>query len=69
MCSTKRERLAKIGTAIDELAADARARAAAAASEGHEGQADDVAGRLAQLWAMIAELDPEVSRRLPGYGG
>jgi hypothetical protein len=25
------------------------------------------ASRLAELWAMLAELDPELARRLPGY--
>ena len=61
MCSTTVDRLARIGDAIDELAAQA-------ASAGHAGQADDIADRLAQLWAMIADLDPELARRLPGYG-
>jgi hypothetical protein len=61
MCSTAGDRLARISIAIDELAADSAARA-------QPGQADDLADRLAQLWAMIAELDPELARRLPGYG-
>ncbi len=56
MCSTTGERLATIGNAIDELAA-AAARA---------GQSD-IADRLARLWAMVADLDPELARRLPGY--
>jgi hypothetical protein len=64
MCSTTGERLARIGTAIDELAAEAMARAQA----GHVDQADSIANRLAQLWAMLAELDPELAKRLPGYG-
>jgi len=28
---------------------------------------DDVTDRLAAIWAMIADLDPELARRLPGY--
>jgi hypothetical protein len=60
MCSTTGERLARIGSAIDKLAADMVAGA-------QSGSADDLADRLAQLWAMIAELDPELARRLPGY--
>ncbi|GEM_PF-2447177 len=29
--------------------------------------ADQVVVRLAQLWARLAELDPEVARRMPRY--
>jgi len=61
MCSTTGERLARIGIAIDELAVDSAVQAP-------PGEADDVAHRLAQLWAMVAELDPELAKRLPGYG-
>jgi hypothetical protein len=61
MCSTPGERLAKIGAAIDDLAADAAASAPPRSAE-------DMTDRLARLWAMIAELDPELARRLPGYG-
>jgi hypothetical protein len=59
MCSTTSERIAKIGAAIEELAADAQ--------PGQQGQPDDLPGRLAELWAMIAELDPELAKRLPRY--
>jgi hypothetical protein len=45
-----------IGTAIDELAEDA-------AGEG----LDTLHRRLAELWAMVAAMDPELARRLPGY--
>ena len=67
MCSTVSERLARIGQAIDELAAETRgtgrpARGAAAAGEG----LDD---RLARIWLMMAELDPELARRVTDYGG
>lgn len=87
MCSTG-ERLARIGLAIDQLAADTRA---AAGQQGRPPADDDEsagcvsppaavadqpadpaaapAGRLAELWAMLAELDPELARRLPGYLG
>jgi hypothetical protein len=56
MCSMPDPRLALIGTAIDELAEDA-------AGEG----ADTLHRRLADLWAMVAALDPELAQRLPGY--
>jgi hypothetical protein len=29
---------------------------------------DDLADRLARIWMMLSELDPDVARRLPGYG-
>jgi predicted lipid-binding transport protein (Tim44 family) len=108
MCSTPVQRIAEIGQAIDDLAADAQAAYSAAglrrqrpagadtrpaqdaapsdaAAAGQADQADpahpaDPAGsassasdtdqvviRLAELWALLAELDPEVARRLPTY--
>jgi hypothetical protein len=74
--------LAEIRRAIDELAADWRASRASAAdgrsgsaqaarpnpagsSDGHAG---DLAGRLADIWIMISRADPDLARRLPGYG-
>lgn len=56
MCSMPDPRLALIGTAIDELAEDA-------AGEG----LDTLHRRLAELWAMVAALDPELAQRLLGY--
>jgi hypothetical protein len=56
MCSIPDPRLARIGTAIDELAE-------AAAGEG----VDRLDRRLADLWAMVAALDPGLAQRLPGY--
>jgi hypothetical protein len=56
MCSKPDPRLALIGTAIDELAE-------AAAGE----EVDALAGRLADLWAMVAAVDPGLAQRLPGY--
>ncbi len=61
MCSMRGDRLAEIGQAIDQLAADYPAAL-------RDGQDDDVAGRLARIWLMISDLDPELARRLPGYG-
>jgi hypothetical protein len=89
MCSTPVQRIAEIGQAIDDLAADAQTAYAAAAhrrrpidavtapaqeaapSEGAAAapasDTDQVVIRLAELWALLAELDPEVARRLPTY--
>jgi hypothetical protein len=52
--------LDRLGAAIDELAAAAEAPGAGV---------QDVAPRLARLWAMVADLDPELARRLAEYGG
>jgi hypothetical protein len=60
MCSTASERLARIGMAIDELAADSLAPDRAGPDAGMQ-------KRLARIWAMIAELDPELARRVPEY--
>ena len=97
MCSTPAERIAEIGQAIDDLAADARtayaaprrrtsaqtgqtgpndggvaaASPAAPAADGTRAAPDDdtdrVVLRLAKLWEQLAELDPEVARRLAAY--
>ncbi len=47
--------------AIDELAADSLAPDRAGSDAGMQ-------ERLARIWAMVAELDPELARRLPQYG-
>ena len=108
MCSTSVQRIAEIGRAIDDLAAEAHSAYAAAARRGQQrvapgaavtlperptqgtpaavpaasgpaasgpvlpGQAagveaDQIVIRLAELWAQLARLDPEVARRLPTY--
>ena len=33
------------------------------------GRTADVASRLAEIWAMIADADPELAKRLPRYLG
>ncbi|HEY6492360.1 MAG TPA: hypothetical protein VIZ43_03745 [Trebonia sp.] len=70
MCSNPGERSARpsgdtgqgdlnrLGEAIEELADAARADASSA---------QELAGRLAEVWEMVAELDPELARRLAGY--
>ena len=80
MCSTSVQRIAEIGKAIDELAALAAAAEArngraskglpageARAGEPRASDSDQFVIRLAELWAQLAELDPEVARRLPTY--
>ena len=70
MCSNDAARIARICAAIEELAGPVREQdGLTAALSGATGPRadDDVARRLAAIWAMIAEADPELARRLPGY--
>jgi hypothetical protein len=73
VCSNATARIARICAAIEELAGlegeedGVTAVAGEAARLGPAVADDDVAGRLAAIWAMIAEVDPELARRLPGY--
>jgi hypothetical protein len=57
--STSVERIAAIGQAIDELAIKANLAALS--------DTDPIVARVAELWALLAELDPEVAKRLAGY--
>ena len=61
MCSTQGARLARLRAAIDEVALAARAD-----PPGHA-TPEELAERLAGLWAMMAELDPDLAARLRGY--
>jgi ABC-type transporter Mla subunit MlaD len=55
---TGQEDLGRLGEAIEELAD---------AAQGDEASAQELAGRLAEVWEMVADLDPELARRLAGY--
>ena len=78
MCSTTGGQLARICQAIEELADRSRTGGGAAAGPGQAaaprdddtGTGDDLAARMARLaaiWAMVAEADPELAKRVPGY--
>jgi hypothetical protein len=73
MCSTPVQRISEIGEAIDDLAVAALAayppdsRDVRTGGTADASDADQVVIRLAQLWAKLAELDPEVARKLPRY--
>ncbi|HWF79390.1 MAG TPA: hypothetical protein VN695_02325 [Streptosporangiaceae bacterium] len=58
MCSIAAQRIAEIGQAIDALAVQAWPAAS---------DTERIVARLAELWGLLAELDPEVARRLAGY--
>jgi hypothetical protein len=53
-----RGELDRLGRAIDEVADAAR---------GREASTQELAGRLARVWDMVAELDPELARRIADY--
>jgi len=57
VCSTPEAALDELARAIDELAADSGGGAAA----------EQLAERIARLWGMISDLDPELARRRSGY--
>jgi hypothetical protein len=59
VCSTPEAALDDLARAIDELAAASGTGEAA----GH------LAERIARLWGMVADLDPELARRRSGYEG
>jgi hypothetical protein len=78
MCSTNGGQLGRICRAIEELAACSGsgdgAGTAAAADAGGGGTARAAGGRddpditrLAAIWEMVADADPELAKRLPGY--
>jgi hypothetical protein len=71
VCSTTADRIARICAAIEELAGrpgEHDPTSAVASGMATPGAADDhAADRVAEIWAMIAEVDPELAKRLPGY--
>jgi hypothetical protein len=57
VCSIAGDPLNRITAAIDQLASDAQG----------QGNQPGLAARVAQLWEMMSELDPEVARRTRRY--
>ena len=59
VCSTPEAPLSRLARAIEDLAADCR-----------DGTVDSqLAERIAVVWGMVADLDPELARRWSGYEG
>jgi hypothetical protein len=80
VCSTTAAQLARICRAIEELAGHPGRRDGAAehpagrddggaADPGEAAPDDALRARLAEIWAMVAEADPELAKRVPGYLG
>jgi hypothetical protein len=70
MSSMTDPRLAMIGAAIDELAEASRAASGTPGPSSIPGAPDtsgSMAERVARIWAMVADLDPGLAQRLPGY--
>jgi hypothetical protein len=57
MCSKTGDAIDRIAAAIDQLASDAHG----AASE------RELTTRVAGLWQLVSDLDPELARRAQGY--
>jgi hypothetical protein len=62
VCSNTGDAIDRIAAAIDQLASDAH-DAEAGASEG------ELTERVATLWQMVSDLDPELARRARRYTG
>jgi hypothetical protein len=71
MCSSISVRLSRLCLAIEELADCSAGGGGMLAECGHTekngGVDDHIAERLAAVWALVADADPELARRLPGY--
>jgi hypothetical protein len=62
VCSNTGDAIDRIAAAIDQLASDAQ-DAKAGDNE------DELATRVAILWQMVSDLDPELARRARRYTG
>jgi hypothetical protein len=62
VCSNTGDAIDRIAAAIDQLASDAQ-DAKAGVGE------DELATRVATLWQMVSDLDPELARRARRYTG
>jgi len=56
MCSTKDAAFRRIAEAIDQLEADRGVADAA-----------DLEARVAAIWSMVSDIDPELARLVSGY--
>jgi hypothetical protein len=60
VCSNTGDAIDRIAAAIDQLATDARDAEAGASG-------DELTARVATLWQMLSDLDPELARRARRY--
>ena len=57
VCSNTGDAVDRLAAAIDQLANDAR----------DDASDPELAARVAGLWQMVSDLDPELARRTQGY--
>jgi hypothetical protein len=62
VCSKTGDAIDRIAAAIDQLASDSR-------DAGGKASGDELTTRIAILWQMISDLDPELARRARKYTG
>jgi hypothetical protein len=62
VCSSTGDEIDRIAAAIDQLASDLRE------TEGGARQ-QELNARVAALWQMVSDLDPELARRAQRYTG
>jgi hypothetical protein len=62
VCSKTGDAIDRIAAAIDQLASDSR-------DAGGKASRDELTTRIAILWQMISDLDPELARRAQKYTG
>jgi predicted dinucleotide-binding enzyme len=60
VCSNTEDAIDRVAAAIDQLASDAQ-DAKGSVDEG------ELTTRIATLWQMVSDLDPELARRAQGY--
>jgi hypothetical protein len=65
VCSTTGDAIERIAAAIDQLASDARNAGNAPGTAGQR----ELSRRVACLWQMVSDLDPELARRARRYTG
>ena len=62
VCSSTGDAIDRIAAAIDQLASDAR-------DANGEASEAELTARVATLWQMVSDLDPELARRARRYTG
>lgn len=67
VCSTDESALRRVAEAIDRLEADHRAGRTAGRTAGRQSADSDLEARIAEIWAMVREIDPQISRLASRY--
>ncbi len=67
VCSTDESALRRVAEAIDRLEADHRAGRTAGRPAGQQSADSDLEARIAEIWAMVREIDPQISRLASRY--